>query len=35
VQGDWRHYYGIRSHSNENQLGTTIIYRFGKGEWSL
>jgi hypothetical protein len=35
LQGDWRHYYGSRNHNNDNQLGTTIIYRFGKGEWSL
>lgn len=35
LQGDWRHYYSTRTHTNENQLGSAIIYRFGKGEWSL
>ena len=35
VQSDYRHYYSFRTNTNENQLGTAIIYRFGKGEWSL
>ena len=35
VQSDWRHYYSFRTHRNENQLGAAVIYRFGKGEWSL
>lgn len=35
VQTDWRHYYSSRTHTHENQLGSAIIYRFGKGEWSL
>ena len=35
VQSDWRHYYSFRTHTNEDQIGTAIIYRFGKGEWSF
>ena len=35
LQSDWRHYYSTRTHTNENQLGAAIIYRFGKGEWSF
>jgi hypothetical protein len=35
VQSDWRHYYSPRTDAHENQLGSAIIYRFGKGEWSL
>jgi len=35
LQSDWRHYYSTRTDAHENQLSSTIIYRFGKGEWSL
>lgn len=35
LQTDWRHYYSTRTKTHENQLGSTVIYRFGKGEWSL
>jgi opacity protein-like surface antigen len=35
VQTYWRHYYSNRTETHENQFGSTIIYRFGKGEWSL
>ena len=35
VQADWRHYYGTQSYNNDDQIGAAIIYRFGKGEWSL
>ena len=35
LQTDWRHYYSTRTERHENQFGSSIIYRFGKGEWSL
>lgn len=35
VQSDWQHYYSTQTNTKENQLGTRLIYRFGKGEWSL
>lgn len=35
IQSDWRHYYSSRTNTQDDQLGTAIIYRFGKGEWSL
>lgn len=35
IQIDWRHYYSNRTKTHDNQLGSAIIYRFGKGEWSL
>ena len=35
LQSDWRIYHNTHTNTNENQLGTAIIYRFGKGEWSL
>lgn len=35
LQNDWRHYYSTRTDTHENQLGGTIIYRFGKGEGAL
>ena len=35
VQTDLRHYYGTQSYNNDDQIGAAIIYRFGKGEWSL
>lgn len=35
VQTDLRHYYSSRTETHENQLGSAIVYRFGKGEWSL
>jgi hypothetical protein len=35
VQTDWHHYYSTVTETNDDQLGAAIIYRFGKGEWSL
>ena len=35
VEADWRHYYKTKSYNNDNQIGASIIYRFGNGEWSL
>ena len=35
IQADWRNFYSTRTETNENQIGSSIIYRFGKGEWSL
>lgn len=35
VQTDWRHYYSTNTSTNEDQISTSLIYRFGKGEWSL
>ncbi|GLS91138.1 hypothetical protein GCM10007916_22070 [Psychromonas marina] len=35
IQGDWRSFYSTRTKTNENHLASSIIYRFGKGEWSL
>jgi len=35
LQTDWRSYYSTRTETNENHLSSSIIYRFGKGEWSL
>ncbi|MCW8994469.1 MAG: porin family protein, partial [Psychromonas sp.] len=35
LQSDWRHYYSTQTDNNDNQLGVAVIYRFGKGEWSL
>ena len=35
IQTDWRHYYSTRTETQENQLGSAIIYRFGKGERAL
>ncbi|PKF62175.1 DUF3943 domain-containing protein [Psychromonas sp. psych-6C06] len=35
IQGDWRSYYSTRTKTHENHLSSSIIYRFGKGEWSL
>jgi hypothetical protein len=35
LQTDWRHVYTTIQATNEDQLSTSLIYRFGKGEWSL
>ncbi len=35
VQSEWQHYYSAQTNTQENQIGTRLIYRFGKGEWSL
>lgn len=35
LQTDWRNYYSTRTKTLEKHLSSTIIYRFGKGEWSL
>lgn len=35
VQGDWLHFYSDDSHGYDQQLGVNLIYRFGRGEWSL
>lgn len=35
LQADWRHVYTTLQKTNENQISTSLIYRFGKGEWSL
>ena len=35
VQADWRHYYSNKTSSNGDQFSTSLIYRFGKGEWSI
>ncbi|WP_022940047.1 DUF3943 domain-containing protein [Psychromonas hadalis] len=35
IQTDWRHYYSTREETHGNHISSSIIYRFGKGEWSL
>ncbi|MEH6454064.1 MAG: OmpW family outer membrane protein [Psychromonas sp.] len=35
IQADWRHYYSTNEKTRENQYSTSLIYRFGKGEWSI
>lgn len=35
LQTDWRNFYSTRTETNENHLSSSIIYRFGRGEWSL
>jgi hypothetical protein len=35
VQADWRHYYSTSTDTSEDQFSTSLIYRFGKGEWSI
>lgn len=35
VQADWRSFYSTRTKTNENQLSSSLLYRFGKGERSL
>lgn len=35
IQTDWRSFYSTRTKTNENHLASSVVYRFGKGEWSL
>jgi len=35
LQADWRHVYTTVRETHEDHISTTLIYRFGKGEWSL
>ena len=35
IQTDWRSFYSTRTKTNENQIASSLVYRFGKGEWSL
>ena len=35
IQSDWRHFVSTSTDTNENLFSSAVVYRFGKGEWSL